>query len=121
MRRLCEGRQLARSMRRSRNLAKFECGEALARELRVAHGSNINSRGESCGKLKASGICAKCLAAKSGQGSVVTLAGAIIRIQPKRASSIFAVSSSTGGGTAIPLDCTEFCRTIQERGFPDGP
>jgi hypothetical protein len=49
-------RQRALSMRRSRNLAKFECGEALARELRVAHGSNINSRGEPCGKLKASGV-----------------------------------------------------------------
>jgi hypothetical protein len=83
--------------RRNSNAAKH-----LRLELRFAHGSNINVRGKSCGKLKANGVWAKCLATKSGQGGVVALAGAILRIQPKRASGIFAVSSSTGGGTAIP-------------------
>jgi hypothetical protein len=56
-------------MRCSRSVAKFECSEALARELCFAHGSNINARAESCGKLEASGCCAKCLAAKTGQGA----------------------------------------------------
>jgi hypothetical protein len=54
-------------MRRSRSAAKLEGSEALALDQRFAHGSNINSRDESCGKLKANGACAKCLAAKSGQ------------------------------------------------------
>jgi hypothetical protein len=80
---------------------KSECSEALAPELRLAHGSNINSRNESCGKLKANDACAKCLAAKAGQGSVVMLAGAIVPIQPERALGIFAVLSSHGSGTGI--------------------
>jgi hypothetical protein len=48
--------------------AKFECSEALTPGLCFAHGSNINSRDESCGKLKANGFRAKSLAAKRGQG-----------------------------------------------------
>jgi hypothetical protein len=110
MRQLCEVRQRALSMRCLRSVAKFECSEALAPELRFAHGSNINSSCESCGKLKANGCCAKCLAAESGQGSVVILAGAIVVIQPQRALSIFGFSWSGGSGTAILVDCTEFCR-----------
>jgi hypothetical protein len=51
----------------SRSAAKFECSEALALELHFAHGSNINVRDESCGKLKANVLCAKSLAAKAGQ------------------------------------------------------
>jgi hypothetical protein len=115
MRQLCEVRRRAWSMRGSRSVAKFECSEAVAPDQRFAHGSNINSRDQSCGKLKANGCHAKCLAAKSGQASVMLLAGAIVRIQPKRALSIFAVSWSGGSGTAILVDCTEFCRTIQEK------
>jgi hypothetical protein len=68
IRQLSEVRQRAWPMRRSRSAAKLECSEALVPELCFAHGANINSRGESCGKLKANGFCAKCLAAKSGQG-----------------------------------------------------
>jgi hypothetical protein len=49
------------------SVAKFQRSEALVPGLCFAHGSNINSRDESCGKLKASGFCAKSLAAKSGQ------------------------------------------------------
>jgi hypothetical protein len=64
MTQLCEVRPGELSMRRSRSVVKFECSEALALDQRFAHGSNINSRGESCGKLVASGFCAKCLAAK---------------------------------------------------------
>src|SRR4051812_14031100 len=33
----------------------------------LARGPNINAMWESCGKLKASGCCAKCLAARTGQ------------------------------------------------------
>jgi hypothetical protein len=69
-------------MRCSASAAKLECAEALALDQRFSHGSNINSRGESCGKLKANGACAKCLAAKSRQASGVVLAGAIVLIQP---------------------------------------
>jgi hypothetical protein len=61
------GCQRASSMRGSRRAAKFQCSEALVPGLCFAHGSNINSRDESCGKLKASGLCEKCLATKSGQ------------------------------------------------------
>jgi hypothetical protein len=82
MRQLCELRPGELSMRGSRSAVKSECSEALALDRRFAHGSNINARGESCGKLKANGCCAKCLAAESGQGSVVILAGAIVVIQP---------------------------------------
>jgi hypothetical protein len=56
----------------------------------------------------------KDVAAKAEQGGRALAAGAIVLIQPKRALSIFAVSSSGGSGTAIPVDCMEFCRTIQE-------
>jgi hypothetical protein len=66
-RQLCGVRQRACSMRCPRSVAKFECSEALPPDPRFAHGSNINSRDESCGKLKASGCGAKCLAAKRGQ------------------------------------------------------
>jgi hypothetical protein len=62
-------------MRCSRSVAKFQCSEALARELLFAHGSNINLRDESCGKLKASGVRAKSLAAKLGQGERLKFCG----------------------------------------------
>jgi hypothetical protein len=54
-------------MRCSQSVAKLERSEALARELRFAHGSNINSHDESCGKHEANGCCAKSLAAKTGR------------------------------------------------------
>jgi hypothetical protein len=75
-------------MRRSRSVAKFERSEALAPELRFAHGSNINSRGESCGKLKASGVRAKSLAAKTGHAPVVKLRLRCRLIQPWRVLEI---------------------------------
>jgi hypothetical protein len=64
--------------------AKFQCSEALARELRFAHGSNINLSCESCGKLKASGVCAKRVAAKTGQAPVVKFRLRCCLIQPRR-------------------------------------
>jgi hypothetical protein len=73
MSQLCEVQQRAWSMRGSRSVAKFECSEALAPGLCFAHGSNINSRGESCGKLVASGCRAKSHAAKTGQAEAVEI------------------------------------------------
>jgi hypothetical protein len=77
-------------MRCSRSIAKFECGEALAPGLCFAHGSNINSRDKSCGKLKANGVCAKCLAAKTGQAPVVKLRLRCCLIQPRRVLALLA-------------------------------
>jgi hypothetical protein len=82
MRQLCNAQQRARSMCCSRSVGKFQRSEALAPELRFAHGSNINARDECCGKLKASGFCAKCLAAKSGQGGDVNFGREKALVQP---------------------------------------
>jgi hypothetical protein len=60
-------------MRCVRSVAKSECSQALAPGLCFAHGANINSRDESCGKLMASGLCAKSLAAESGQAEAVEI------------------------------------------------
>jgi hypothetical protein len=68
--------------------AKFECSEALAPELCFAHGSNINSRDESCGKLVANGSCEKSLAAKTGQAPVVKFRLRCCLIQPRRVSAL---------------------------------
>jgi hypothetical protein len=84
MRQLCVVRQGVWSMRRSWSAAKFECNEALAPELRFAHGSNINARDESCGKHEANGSCAKSLAAKTGQAPEVELRLRFRLIQPRR-------------------------------------
>jgi hypothetical protein len=54
-------------MRYSPSVPKVQCIETLAPEMFFTQGSNINSSGESCGKLKASGFSAKCLAAKPRQ------------------------------------------------------
>jgi hypothetical protein len=50
-------------MVRNSNAAKH-----LQPDRRFRRAPNINASGESCGKLVASGFCAKCLAAKTGQG-----------------------------------------------------
>jgi hypothetical protein len=71
-------------MRCSRSAAKFECGEALAPDPRFAHGSNINSRDESCGKLVASGCRGKCLAAKRGQAERAKFGRKFAKLQPER-------------------------------------
>jgi hypothetical protein len=60
-------------MRYSRSVAKFQCSEVLAPGPAFLHGSNINSRDESCGKLVASGFRAKSLAAKTGQARIANL------------------------------------------------
>jgi hypothetical protein len=118
MRQLCCVRQRAWSMRRSRSGAKFECNEALAPELRFAHGPNINSRDESCGKLVASGICAKSLAAKTGQAERAKFLLRICQIQPRRVSPKFGGWSFASNGTSIHDNCTAFCRTIRREDFP---
>jgi hypothetical protein len=104
-------------MRCSRSVAKSECSEALAPGLCFAHGSNINSRDESCGKLVASGLRAKSLAAKTGQAERAKLLLQICLIQPGR------VSAKLGGwpfaGNGIPIH--GILPHNSARGFPDGP
>jgi hypothetical protein len=87
MKQLYEVRQRAWSMRRSRSVAKFQRSKALAAGLCFAHGSNINARDESCGKLKASGCRTKSLAAKSGQGGCAKFLLRICQIQPGRVTA----------------------------------
>jgi hypothetical protein len=101
MRQLREVRQRAWSMRCSRSVAKCECSEALAPELCFAHGSNINSRDESCGKHEANGCCAKCLAAKTGQAERAKFLLRICQIQPGRVLPKFGGWPFAGNGTTI--------------------
>jgi hypothetical protein len=107
-------------MRASRSGAKFECSEALALGLCFAHGSNINSSVESCGKLKASGCCAKCHAAKTGQAERAKFLLRICLIQPARVSAKFGGRSFAGNGTPIHVNCTDLSYN-SVRGFFDGP
>jgi hypothetical protein len=118
MRQLCKVWQCAWSMRCSRSAAKFECSEALAPGLCFAHGSNINAHDESCGKLVASGFCAKCLAAKTGQADRAKFLLRICQIQPRRVSVKFGSWPFAGNGTAIRGYCAAFCRTIRREDFP---
>jgi hypothetical protein len=119
MRQLCGVRPGELSMRCSRSVVKFECSEALALDQRFAHGSNINARGASCGKLVASAFCAKCLAAKSGQGSVVAFAGAIFNQSEHRAFSRF--RDLPAAAQLSPLIVRNFAVRFEKRGFADGP
>jgi hypothetical protein len=88
-------------MRCSRSVVKFEYGEALAHGLCFAHGSNINSSGESCGKHEANGACAKCLAAKTGQAERAKFLLRICLIQPGRVSAKLGGWLFTGNGIRI--------------------
>jgi hypothetical protein len=85
----------------SRSVAKFERSEALAPGLCFAHGSNINSRDASCGRHEASGICAECLAAKTGQAERANFLLRIRQIQPERVSAKLGGWPFAGNGTPI--------------------
>jgi hypothetical protein len=102
---------------RSRSAAKFECSKALAPGPRFAHGSNINARDESCDKLKANGLCAKCLAAKMGQAERAKFLLRNCRIQPGRVSPKLGDWSFAGNGIRIHVNCTTFCSTIRREDF----
>jgi hypothetical protein len=87
MNQLCEVRQRALSMRCARASLNSNAAKHLRPGLCFPHGSNINSRDESCGKLKASGFCAKSLAAKTGQAERAKFLLRICQIQPGRVSA----------------------------------
>jgi hypothetical protein len=105
----------------SRSFAKFERGEALAPELRFAHGSNINSRDKSCGKHEANGVRAKCLAAKTGQAERAKFLLRNCQIQPGRVSAKLGGWPFAGDGITIHGNCTAFCGTIRREDFLIGP
>jgi uncharacterized protein (DUF1778 family) len=99
-----------RGASRNSNAAKH-----LRPEPRFAHGSNINSRDESCGKLKASGLCAKCLAAKSGPGERIRFCGESGRFNHSERRAIRAFIVCRRRHSYPRVDCTAFCRTVNRR------